>query len=368
MTHRRVVAAWLAGIVLLASACTNAPGGETKRRLSIATGGTGGVFYPYGGGIAKVISENIPGVEATAEVTAASVDNLKFLKQGTSDLAFTMADTAQDAARGEDAFADFGTVPARTLAVLYSSYVHLVTHARSGINRVADLRGRTISIGSPGSGTAILAGRILAAAGIDQQRDLRTQSLGVAQSADALKDGKIDAFFWNGGLPTAAIVELVNSPGIEPRILSTEDMLPRLQQAHGESLYYRAVIPQDVYSMAADVPVVAVANLLVVSESMPEDLAYDITRLLFEKQEELATIHPQARDLSLDTALTGSPVPFHPGAIRYYRERGVWRDDAPGAESGDQAAAARTPSGRASTRVPGNGSAGSAKAGVSGPA
>jgi TRAP transporter TAXI family solute receptor len=315
-------------VVAALTACGGASGpsesASTKRRLSIATGGTGGVFYPYGGGIAKIISENIPNVEATAEVTAASVDNLKFLKQGTSDLAFTMADTAQDAALGADAFSDFGKVPARTLAMLYSSYVHLVTTAGAGIARVADLRGRTVSIGSPGSGTAILAGRILTAAGINPQRDLRTQSLGVAQSADALKDGKIDAFFWNGGLPTAAVVELANSPGVTPRFLPTDEMLPALQQAHGESLYYRAIIPKDTYSTGADVPVVAVANLLVVSETMPEPLAYDITRLLFEKQDELAAIHPQARELSLSTALTGSPVPFHPGAIRYYRERGVW--------------------------------------------
>jgi TRAP transporter TAXI family solute receptor len=320
-------------------------GSETSRstrRLSIATGGTGGVFYPYGGGIAKIISENIPNVEATAEVTAASVDNLKFLKLGTSDLAFTMADTAQDAALGADAFAGFGTVPARSLAVLYSSYVHLVTHTGSGIERVADLRGRTVSIGSPGSGTAILAGRLLTGAGLNPQRDLRTQSLGVAQSADALKDGKIDAFFWNGGLPTAAVIELVNTPGIEPKFISTEELLPRLQQLHGASLYYRAVIPKDTYSMAADVPVVAVANLLVVSETMPEALAYDITRLLFEKQRELAAIHPQARELSLGTALTGSPVPFHPGAIRYYRERGVWTDANTGSASSERVSPRQT--------------------------
>lgn len=326
MNHRLTVLAWLAAAAVAATACSGGSGPSTAtRRLSIATGGTGGVFYPYGGGIAKIITENIPNVEATAEVTAASVDNLKFLKQGTSDLAFTMADTAQDAALGADAFTGFGTVPARTLAVLYASYVHLVTHSRSGIASVADLRGRTVSIGSPGSGTAILAGRILTAAGIDPQRDIRTQSLGVAQSADALKDGKIDAFFFNGGLPTAAIVELANSPGIEPRFISTEDMLPLLQQRHG-SLYYREIIPKDTYSMQADVPVVAVANLLVVSETMPEELAYDITRVLFEKKDELATIHPQARELSLDRALTGSPVPFHPGAVRYYREQGVWDD------------------------------------------
>jgi hypothetical protein len=303
---------------------TGSDGGT--RRLSIATGGTGGVFYPYGGGIAKVITEHVPDVEATAEVTAASVDNLKFLKQGTSDLAFTMADTAQDAVEGRDAFADFGAVPARTLAVLYSSYVHLVTREDTGITDVSDLRGRVVSIGAAGSGTTVLALRILEAAGLDPERDIRSQSLGAAQSVDALKDGKIDAFFWNGGLPTAAVLDLVNTPGMRARFISTVGVLPRLQEAYGATLYYEAIIPRDTYDMASDVPVVAVANLLVVSDAMPEQLAYDITRVLFEQQPALASIHPQARELSLDTALNGSPIPFHPGAIRLYRERNVWKE------------------------------------------
>jgi uncharacterized protein len=322
-------AAACALVAALAAAGCGSPttGSETpKRRLSIATGGTGGVFYPFGGGLAKVISENIPNVEATAEVTAASVDNLKFLKQGTSDIAFTMADTAQDAALARDEFAAFGAVPARSLAVLYSSYVHLVTRADTGIRTVADLRGRVVSTGAAGSGTAILALRILDAAGLTPVRDLRTQSLGAAQSVDALKDGKIDAFFWNGGLPTAAVLDLTHSPGITAHFVATDEVLPRLQQTFGPTLYYRAIIPKATYDAEADVPVVAVANLLVVSETMAESLAYDITRLLFDKQSELIAIHPQAKDLTLATAMTGSPIPFHPGALRYYRERGLWKE------------------------------------------
>ena len=323
--------AWvaLAVVAVIAAACgvgSSSGAGGATRRLSIATGGTGGVFYPYGGGIAKIITEHVPNVEATAEVTAASVDNLKFLKQGTSDLAFTMADTAHDAVQGRDAFSSFGTVPARTIAVLYSSYVHVVTREDRGIANVAALRGRIVSIGAAGSGTTVLALRILEAAGLDPGRDIRSQSLGVAQSVDALKDGKIDAFFWNGGLPTAAVLDLVNTPGMRARFISTEDVLPRLQETHGPSLYYRALIPKQTYGMDADVPVVAVANLLVASEAMSEQLAYDITRVLFEKQPELAGIHPQAQELSLDAAPNGSPIPFHPGAIRYYRERHVWKE------------------------------------------
>jgi len=296
------------------------------KRLSIATGGTGGVFYPYGGGIAKVISENLPGVEATAEVTAASVDNLKFIKQGTSDIAFTMADTAQDALSGKEGFEGVGAVPVRTLAVLYSSYVHLVVLENSGISRVSDLKGRTVSTGAAGSGTTVLANRILHAAGLDPQHDIRAQSLGVAQSVDAMKDGKIDAFFWNAGLPTASILDLVNTPGISARFISTEEILPKLNQLYGSGLYFTAVIPKGTYKTNPDVPVVAVANLLVVSESMPETLAHDITKLLFDKQSDLEAIHPQARELSLQAAVKASAIPYHPGAIRYYKERQAWKE------------------------------------------
>jgi uncharacterized protein len=311
----------------VAPACGAPSGGSSggMRRLSIATGGTGGVFYPYGGGIAQVLSQHLPNVEATAEVTAASVDNLKFIKQGTSDVAFTMADIARDGLAGKDAFADFGPVPARTLAVLYPSYTHLVTTAASGITKVADLRGKVVALGSPGAGTTVLAERILAVTGIDPTKDLRAHYLGVAQAVDALKDGKVDAFFWNGGLPTAAILDLVNTQGITARVLPLDDVIPALQKAYGD-LYYRAIIPKDTYKLAADVPVVAVSNMLVVSETMEETLAHDITKTLFEQQATLAGIHPQARELSLENALTGASVPFHPGAIRYYRERGVWKE------------------------------------------
>ena len=311
MQSPRVVA--LCVVMLMASACAPGSGSGGKHRLSIATGGTGGVFYPYGGGIAKVITDSLPNVEATAEVTAASIDNLKFIKQGTSDLAFTMSDAAQDAVLARDEFKDFGAIPLRTLA-------------DSGITDVAQLKGHVISMGAAGSGTATLGYRILEAAGLNTKSDIRTQSLGVAQSVDALKDGKIDAFFWNGGLPTASVLDLVNTPRIRARFLSTEGTLPQLEKTYGPSLYYRAIIPKGMYQQDADIPVVGVAVLLVVSETMAEDLAHDITRVLFEKQPELATIHPQAKVLSLKTATTGSPIPFHPGAIRYYRDQQAWTD------------------------------------------
>jgi uncharacterized protein len=289
--------------------------------VSIATGGTGGVYYPYGGGIAKVLNEKLPGVRATAEVTAASVDNLKLIRDGRADIAFTLADTLADAVSGRGAF-EGRPVPAASLAVLYSNYTHVVTLASSPIRTIADLRGRVVSTGSPGSGTELIAFRLLRAAGLDPNRDVVRQGLGATESADALKDGKVAAFFWSGGLPTAAVQDLSYTPGLAIRFVPNADLLPALRSEHGE-LYFALKIPAGAYpGVDADVPVVGVANVLVVNRLMPDELVYDITRVLFENQPELAGIHPEARNLSLQNATQGSPAAYHPGAQRYYREKG----------------------------------------------
>jgi TRAP transporter TAXI family solute receptor len=294
-------------------------------RLSIATGNTGGVYYPYGGGLAKVIGESLR-VQATAEVTAASVDNLKLIQQRKVDIAFTLADTLGDAIAGHGAFERTGPVKARALAVLYPNYTHLATVAGNGIERLSDLRRRVVSTGSPGSGTEVIALRMLRAAGVDPDRDIRRQALSVNASVDALKDGKIDAFFWSGGLPTASILDLASSIGVPARLLPNDDVIPALQGQFGAALYTRRVIPAGAYpGMRADIGVAAVQNVLVVHETMDDALAYDLTRVLFERQSALAAIHPEARHLSLETAVSASPARFHPGAERFYRERGAWK-------------------------------------------
>jgi TRAP transporter TAXI family solute receptor len=313
----------MAGV--MAGACGGATEGTT-RFLSIATGGTAGVYYPYGGGIAKILTENLPGVQATAEVTAASVDNLKLVRDGKADLAFSLADSLADAVAGRGAF-DGMPVPLVAVAVLYTNYTHVVALASSPIATVADLRGRIVSTGSPGSGTEIIAFRALEAAGLDPQRDIRRQGLSASESAGALKDGKIDAFFWSSGIPSPAVQDLSHTPGMSIRLIPTDDVLPALQSRFGASLYSRVELPGSTYpGVASSVPVIGVTNVLVANRSMDEGLARDITRLLFEKQAELAGIHPEARKLSLATAVTGSPAPFHPGAIAYYKERGVWTE------------------------------------------
>ena len=316
-----------AAVIASAAAC----GGDQAatppvKRLSIATGGTGGVYYPYGGALAKIISDELPGIQATAEVTAASVDNLKFLHDGRSDIAFTLADTLADAVRGSGAFAATGAVPAQALAVLYTNYTHIVALEGNGIRSIGDLRGRVVSTGAAGSGTELIALRVLEAAGL-QPNDVRRQSLAVSASVDAIKDGKLDAFFWSGGLPTAAVLDLANTPRTRMVLLSSGDVLPSLQNRYGAGLYLPVTIAASAYpGLSSPTDVVGVANLLVVGTSMPEDLAYQITRLLFDRQAQLAAIHPEAANLSLRTAVTGSPAAFHPGAIRFYREKRVWNE------------------------------------------
>ena len=315
----------LLALASLALACNPQQVRGLTQRLSIATGGTGGVYYPYGGGIAKVISDNLDGIEATAEVTAGTVDNLKFISIRSADLAFGLADSIDDATNGRGAFAEFGRVPMRALAVLYDNYNHVVTVTTTGIERVADLTDQVVSTGAPGSGTEVSAFRILEAAGVDPERDIRKQSLGATQSVDALKDGKIDAFFWSGGIPTGSVLDLASTPGRTIKLVPNGELLATLQDRYGASVYHTSTIPMSTYpGMADDVTVVAVSNVLVVHASMDADLAHQITRVLFDSHDELAAIHPMADVLTLETGVEGSPIAFHDGAVRYYREQGAW--------------------------------------------
>lgn len=291
-------------------------------RLSIATGTTGGVFFPVGGGLASIISKNIPGVAATAEVTPGSVDNMRLMLAKRADLALVNADAAYDAVKGEDVFR--GTpVPIRSLAPLYNGYGQLVTIDGTGINALADVRGKRVSTGAPGSGTELMALRILEAAGVHPDRDIRRERLAPAPSTDGVKDRRIDAYFWAGGVPTGTVIELAVSPGIRIRLVPLDVVIPALQR-RWPGVYFRSVIVKENYpGMPADVPSFGIAVLLVVHQDFDAELAYQITKLVFEKRAELAQVHKEAANITTLGAASRSPAPYHPGAIRYYRERGV---------------------------------------------
>ena len=323
-----VCSSWVGAAALLASAWLAGCGGDGARvhYLSIATGPTTGIYYVYGGAIAKIVSEHLPGTRATAEATSAAIDTMKFLRARKADLALTLADTFADAAAGRGAF-EGAPVPVLAVASLYDNYLHGVTLASTGITTLASLKGRVVGTGAPGSGTELQSLRVLRAAGLDPARDMRSQPLGPGEGTDALKDGKIDALMWAGGLPTPAVMDLSHTPGVHLRLFATADVLPQLQREYGDALYRAAEIPAGAYpGVDRPVPVVAVRNLLVARSDLPEPLVYDIIRVMFEHHADLAAVHPEARKLTLESAVKHSPAAFHPGAIRYYREKGVWNE------------------------------------------
>lgn len=291
-------------------------------RLSIATGGTGGVYYPMGGGMANIISKYIPFAEATAEVTTASVDNCLLVGAGKGDLALIMADTGWDAYQGKAKFRD--KIPLRTIAVLYPNNMHIVTLEGKGIEKVTDLKGKRVSTGAPGSGTEVKALRVIEAYGLDPTKDMTRDKLGVSESAGALKDRKIDAFFWDGGLPTAAVTDLGATPGIKMKLIDHADAVSKMRETYGP-IYVKGIIPAKTYpGQTADVPIAIVWNLLVCHEKMSGDTAYEIVKTLFDHKPELVTVHREAKHIMLETqAAGGSPIPFHPGTIRYFNEKGL---------------------------------------------
>lgn len=298
------------------------PVAAQQKRLSIATGGTGGVYYPLGGAIASTITKNIPGVEATAEVTSASVDNMRLIGAGKADIAFTLADTAWDAHTSGGKFKE--KLPVRALAVIYTNESHWVTAEGSGIEKMADLKGKRISTGAAGSGTEVIAMRILEASGIDSDKDVKREKLSVAESVNAIKDRKIDAFFWSGGVPTAAVTDLSATPGTKIKLLDHADAIPAMSKKYGP-IYVAGRIPAKSYpGLDKDAQVTVVWNLLVVHEKADENLVYQIAKTIFEKKADLVATHKEAQNIVLETQLNGgSPIPFHPGALKYFAEKGI---------------------------------------------
>src|SRR5437660_2664332 len=270
-----------------------------QKTLAITTGGTGGVYYPLGGGLANVISKNLPGYQATAEVTGGSVDNLKLIGSGQSEVAFVMADAALDAYKGEDKFRG-AKVNVRTLMVLYPNRMHVVTIEGLGIEKMSDLKGKRVSTGSPGSATEVMAFRVIEAAGLDKDRDMRRERLGVAESVNAIKDRKIDAFFWVGGLPTAAVTDLANTPGVKIKLIDHADVVPAMNKKYG-NLYINDVISKDVYrGMDKDNHIATVNNLLVAHESMDAKTAYSIVKAVFDHKDDLVRTHKEAENIKLE--------------------------------------------------------------------
>jgi TRAP transporter TAXI family solute receptor len=307
--------------LLAAAALAMAGCGERQNMLSIVTGGTGGVYYPLGGGLANLLSVRLSGYQVTSEVTGGSVDNLKLVAAGAADIGFAMVDAAWDALNGREKF-DGTKLPIRTLAVLYPNHMHAVTIEATGIRSIAELANRRVSVGAPGSATEVMALRVLEAYGVVDA--VTRERLSVAESVNAIKDRKIEAFFWAGGLPTAAVTDLATTPGVRLRLLDHGEAVVRMNAKYGP-LYAESHIPPGIYpGVSAAVRNAVVWNILFVSASMDETLAYEVTRTLFEQRDALISVHKEAERITLSNQTRHlSPIPFHPGAVRYFRSRGV---------------------------------------------
>jgi TRAP transporter TAXI family solute receptor len=312
----------IAGAIALGAALLTGAALAQQKTIAIGTGGTGGVYYPLGGGMANVISKNLPGFQATAEVTGGSVDNLKLIGTGQSELGLSMADAALDAVNGVDKFKG-NKIPIRTLMVLYPNRMHVVSIEGTGINKMSDLKGKRVSTGSPGSATEVMAFRVIEAAGLDKDKDMKRERLGVAESVNALKDKKIDAFFWVGGLPTAAVTDLGATPGVKIKLVDHSDVVDKMNAKYGK-LYVSDVIPAKTYpGQDTDNKNATVWNILVTSDKMSNDDAYKIVKLIFDKKDDLVAVHKEARNFDYKYQATGnSPIPWHPGAVKYFTDKG----------------------------------------------
>ncbi|MEW2636455.1 TAXI family TRAP transporter solute-binding subunit [Streptomyces sp. NPDC048389] len=315
MRPARLLAAALTAALLLAGCgggdAPPRPSGEIK----VAAGNPGGVYADYGAGYADLVESRLPGVSAQVLHTGGSVENLRRVAADQAQAGFTLADSAADAVAGSAPFSR--KLPVVALASLYDNYVQLVVRADSPVRSVKDLRGLRISVGAEGSGTVLIAERILRVAGLSPDGDLASLRLDVRESATALAAGRIDAFFWSGGLPTGAITELRRSTMI--RLVDLGDVVGELTRSYGE-LYTVTTVPAVVYGAQSAVTTVSVPNFLVVRRDMPDSEAYWLTRLLFEGQSRLIRAHPEARRLDRRTAIATHPLELHPGAARWYRE------------------------------------------------
>jgi uncharacterized protein len=288
-----------------------------QQQLSIATGGTGGTYFPLGGGLAELINTHVEGYQAVAEVTGASVENMALISRGDSDFAFALSDTVAQAYNGTGEFEGRQLDMLRTVAALYPNAVQIVALEGSGIETLEDLEGKRVSTGAPGSGTEVNAVTLLEANGITYD-DIDEQRLNFNETADALRDGDIDAGFWSVGPPTSSILNLAATGDIHV-ISLTDEQIAAAQEA--EPVFARYTLPAGTYDgVDEDVQTIGIPNALVVSAEMDDELAYQATKALFEQIDELRAIHPAANDTTVEYTMEASPIPLHPGAVRYFEE------------------------------------------------
>ncbi|MGX9966507.1 TAXI family TRAP transporter solute-binding subunit [Roseomonas sp. F4] len=293
-------------------------------QMAIATGTTGGVYYPLGGALANYLSRNIPGMSATVEVTGGSVANFQLLGAGRVGLVFGQVDAAVDGLRGAGPFRG-RAVAARAIAVLYTNRMQVVTTAATGIRSIADMKGKRVSTGAPGSATELFAFRVIAAAGLDRDKDFRARErLSPAESTNAIRDGKIDAYFFVSGVPTSAITDLAATPGTTMHLVDHADLHQKIVAENGP-VYFPEVIPAGTYpGQTTENKQLSVANILAVREDMGAEMVTNILRTTWDNRADWARVHAEARNFDLDKQKTAAAgIPWHPAAEAFWRAAGA---------------------------------------------
>jgi len=285
--------------------------------INILTGGTSGVYYPIGVGLSQIYSNGIEGSKTSVQATKASVENLNLLEQGRGELAFALADSVADAWNGdEEAGFKKPLKKLRAIASTYPNYIQIVASDESGIKTLADLKGKRISVGAAKSGTELNARAIFAAAGLKYEDMGKVEYLPYAESVELIKNRQLDATLQSSGLGMAAIRDLASTMKISFVAIPSE-VVAKI----GNPAYQAGMIPAGTYDgQDADVPTVAVANILVSQEKVSNDVAYQMTKLMFENLKRLSTSHSAAKDITLESATKNLPIPLHPGAEKYYKE------------------------------------------------
>lgn len=287
--------------------------------INILTGGTSGVYYPIGVGLAKIYGDGIPGARTQVQSTKASVENLNLLQQGKGEFALALGDAVKLAWDGN---ADAGFVAPlsklRGISAAYPNYIQIAASADSGVVTLADLAGHSLSVGAAKSGTELNARAILGAAGMSYDGLSKIEYLPFAESVELMKNRQLDASLQSAGLGVASLKDLATSTAT-----TFVSIPPEVVTALGAP-YLPAVIPAGTYDgQTADVPTAAIGNFFVTHEDVSEETAYLMTKLLFENLTELEASHKAAKSIKLESALEGMPIPLHPGAERYYREVGL---------------------------------------------
>lgn len=309
-------------LVLALGMSLAAPALAAPKFIAIATGGTGGAYFPIGAGLADIINKKLSGYNASAEVTAASKINCINVNDAKADLGLVLGDTLAYAYMGE-ALGGFKTPlnKLRVLANIYPNTIQIVARKDSGITKLSDLKGKKVAVGAPGSGTEINARQIFAAAGMSYKDFGRTDYLSFSESADQMKNRAIDATLISSGLPNPGIMDITTSQDIVVVPIDAQ-VVQTLQKEH--PFFIATVIPKGTYKeQEVDVPSVAIPNFLIASQDMSEQTAYEITKAMFENLDRLVQAHAAAKDIKLDHAAVGAPAPLHPGAAKYFREKSL---------------------------------------------